>query len=79
MWKQNIYHISYTGDTELINNDLFIKAKNKAVNLVIDVVKQEESVDEDKKTELSLNIYKWIAQNYPDYTEVFTKAKEAMH
>ena len=76
---ENIYHISYTGDTELINNDLFIKAKNKAVNLVIDVVKQEESVDEDKKTELSLNIYKWIAQNYPDYTEVFTKAKEAMH
>ena len=76
---ENIYHISYTGDTELINNDLFIKAKNKAVNLVIDVVKQEESVDEDKKTELSLNIYEWIAQNYPDYTEVFTEAEEARH
>lgn len=74
---EDIYHISYEGNVDSIDNDLFIAAKNKAVNLVIDVIKKEEEV-EDAKSTLSLNIYDWVAQNYPDYSNTFTEAREAM-
>ena len=62
---EDIYHISYDGNTDAIDNDLFIAAKNKTVNLVIDIVQHES--EEEKKHVLSLNIYDWINKNYPDY------------
>jgi hypothetical protein len=27
---------------------------------------------------LSLDIFKWVAENYPDYVDSFDKAKEAL-
>ena len=74
---QNIYHITYDGDTDAIDNDLFIKAKNIAVNLVIDVVQHEEE-KESIKSKSALNIYEWVQKNYPDYIDIFSKAKEAI-
>ena len=74
---ENIYHISYDGDTDFIDNDLFIQAKNKAVNLVIDVV-QHENEEETSKNTVSLDIYDWVSKNYPDYVDTFNKAKEVL-
>ena len=74
---EDIYHISYEGDTNLIDNDLFIKAKNIAVNLVIDVI-QKENIEEKNTKMTSMNIYEWVKQNYPDYIDTFNKAKEVM-
>jgi len=73
----DIYHISYDGDVNAIDNDLFIEAKNKCVNLVIDVLRHEE--EEQKKVKLStLNIYDWVKEHYPNYAEVFNNAKEVL-
>lgn len=74
---EDIYHISFDGNVDNIDNDLFIAAKNKAVNLVIDVVKHEEDA-EDVTSNLSLNIYDWVKDNYPDYSDIFIEAREAM-
>ncbi len=74
---EDIYHISYDGDTEQINNDLFIQAKNKAVNLTIDVIQHEVENDTEKKMS-NLNIYEWVNKNYPDYIDIFNSAKEAI-
>lgn len=73
-----IYHISFKGDTSVINNDLFIEAKNKTINLVIEPVPEEQAVEEIKEKKLNLDFYDWVAQNYPDYNEYFNKAKEAL-
>lgn len=75
---EDIYHITYDGDVNEIDNDLFIKAKNASVNLVIDVVQHEEEVDKSNAS-LALNIYEWVKTNYPDYNDIFIKAKEAMN
>lgn len=77
---EDIYKITYDGDVNAINNDTFIKAKNKAVNLIIDIVKHEESNDDTSEAEssIALNIYDWVDSNYPDYNEIFIKAKEAI-
>jgi hypothetical protein len=74
---EDIYHITYKGNVDEINNDLFIAAKNIAVNLVIDIVKQEEETEETQNT-LALNIYDWVKDNYPEYNDIFIKAKEAL-
>ncbi len=73
---EDIYHITYKGDTNAIDNDLFIEAKNNTINLVIDVV--EDVVEEKVEKKLSLDIFKWVAENYPDYVDSFDKAKEAL-
>ena len=75
---EDIYHISFKGDTSVIDNDLFIEAKNKTINLVIDLVEDEEVVKEEKETKLTLDLFDWVAKNYPDYKESFEKAKEAI-
>lgn len=75
---EDIYKITYDGDINAIDNDLFIKAKNIAVNLVIDIVKHDEEVVEENNSSLVLNIYDWINSNYPDYKDIFSKAKEAI-
>lgn len=74
---EDIYKITFDGDINSINDDLFIAAKNKAVNLVIDVVQHETEVDT-KKSSLALNIYDWVNANHPDYKDIFIKAKEAI-
>lgn len=74
---EDIYHIIYDGDPEAINNDLFIQAKNKAVNLTIEPVQHDEVVEEkvEEAKKLMPDLYSWVATNYPDYTEHFEKAK----
>lgn len=74
---EDIYHLMFKGDTSVIDNDLFIAAKNATINLVIDVVSEEETEEKEEK-KLSLDIYQWVAENYPDYKEQFEKAKEAL-
>lgn len=75
---EDIYHIEFDGDIETIDNDIFIEAKNKAVNLIIDIVKHEQESTADDDTSLALNIYDWVKDNYPDYVDTFNSAKEAM-
>lgn len=74
---ENIYHIEYLGDVNKIDNDIFIKAKNTAVHIVIDVVAKEELLEEDSSTQTSkiLTLYEWIADKYPDYVDIFNKAR----
>ena len=74
---EDIYQISYEGNVDDIDNDLFINAKTKAVNLVIDVIKHEEESTTPVET-LTLNIYDWVKDKYPDYNDIFVKAKEAL-
>ena len=73
---EDIYHISYDGNVDAIDNDLFIKAKNNTVNLIIDVVQHEEDKAEVSEKSPALNIYDWINVHYPDYKDIFIKAKE---
>ena len=73
---ENIYKITYDGDINNIDNDLFIQAKNKAVNLVIDVVSTSIETEENQVAELNLDIYSWINEHYKDYAEYFEKAKQ---
>ena len=74
---EDIYKITFDGDVNVIDDNIFIKAKNTAVNLVIEVV-QHETETENKNSSLALNIYDWIAENHPDYKDIFIKAKEAI-
>lgn len=74
---EDIYKITYYGDVNAIDNDLFIAAKNIAVNLVIDVVQHDEEVNTSNSS-LALNIYEWVNTNYPDYKDIFIEAKEAI-
>ena len=74
---EDIYKITYDGNVDLIDNDLFINAKNIAVNLIIDVVQHEEEA-ETNTSDLSLNIYDWVRSNYPEYNDIFTKTREAL-
>lgn len=74
---EDIYHIKFNGDVSIIDNDLFIDAKNKSVNLIIDIIQPEEEQENIGK-KLELNIYDWINTNYPDYNNVFLQAKEAI-
>jgi DNA repair exonuclease SbcCD nuclease subunit len=71
---EDIYQIRYTGDTSVIDNDIFIKAKEKAVNLIIDVISEDKP--EEEKQISSIDFWKWLDSNYPDYNDVFKKARE---
>ena len=71
---EDIYHITFTGDVNAIDNDLFIKARNKTVNIVIDVM----NIEEENKSDISLNLnfMDWINENYSEYSDIFKKALE---
>lgn len=80
---EDIYHIVFDGNPEVINNDLFIKAKNKAVNLVIEPVQHEDTVvgnEEEAEIKKSLmpDLYSWVKLNHPDNAEDFEKAKNSL-
>lgn len=75
---EDIYHIQYDGNVDVINNDLFIAAKNKAVNLVIDVIKHEEDELESTTKSHLPDIYNWVKTNYPDYETTFNEAREVV-
>jgi len=72
----NIYQITYKGDTSKIDNDLFIEAKNKTLNLTINPI-ADEVVETKKVKKTALDIITWVSQNYPDKVDLFIKAKEA--
>ena len=61
----------------VIDNDLFIEAKNKTVNLTIDVIEHEEEKAAIERSH-AINIYKWIEEHYPEYIDTFNNAKEAL-
>ena len=71
---EDIYQITYEGDSSVIDNDIFIKAKNIAVNLVIDVIKKDEVEDKEKEI-TNLDFISWIKTNYAEYTDIFEKAR----
>ena len=73
---EDIYHITYKGDANEINNDLFIKAKNIAVNLVIDVFEDDVSDNEEESESTLLGLLDWVNTNYPDYSAVFRQVME---
>ena len=73
---EDIYQITFSGNIEKIDNDLFIEAKNKAVNLII---QQEENIKKEIKNNFEFDIYTWVEKNYPEYTEKFTEAKTKLN
>lgn len=75
---EDIYHLSFKGDTSVIDNDLFIEANKKSIQLAIEVV-TEETVEEttEKKPTSLIDIYSWVATHYKDYSEYFEAVKEA--
>ena len=75
---EDIYHITFDGNPDTIDNDLFITARNKAVVLTIDVVKHDEEEKEIIEKEHISDIYKWVDEKYPDYTEIFNTAKRGL-
>ena len=74
---EDIYHISYKGDTHKIDNDLFISGRNKAANVVIDVV-EDKITEENKSHTMNINFMEWIKENHSEYLDIFKKAKEDM-
>lgn len=70
-----IYNLTYDGDISAIDNSLFIEAKQKSINLVLNLVQHEV-----EETELvhNTNFYSWIAENYQDKIEIFNEARHAI-
>lgn len=76
---EDIYHVTFTGDVDAIDNDLFIKAKNIAVNLVIDVVQKEDEEPEHTETSEHIpDLFEWVNKNYPDFSATFNDAREVV-
>lgn len=76
---EDIYQITYEGNVDDIDNNLFIAAKNKAVNLVIDVLKYEETEQQVTQDSFIPSIYEWVKTKYPEKSEIFDKAKEEIN
>lgn len=74
--EEDIYQIKFDGNVDIIDNDIFIAAKNKAVNLIIDVLNHDEEESTSHKASLNTNIYEWVNTNYPEYKDVFSKARD---
>lgn len=73
--EENIYRIQYFGNFDAIDNNKFIEAKNKAMNLQISIEEQKE--EEVKEIEIGevLPFMKWVETNYPEYLEEFSNAE----
>ena len=74
---EDIYKITYDGDLKAINDDLFITAKNMAVNLIIDIVLHESEIDASTSS-IALNVYDWVTENHSEYKNIFINAKEVI-
>lgn len=68
-----IYNLTYDGDIDKIDNDLFVKAKNKAINLVLNLSKPTEI--ETKQVSLNTNFYDWVKSTHEDMLPFFIEAK----
>ena len=68
-----IYNLTYNGNIDSIDNDLFVKAKNKAINLVLNLSKPEEM--KQQKVSLNTNFYDWVKVNHNDMLPFFMEAK----
>lgn len=72
--KEYIYKIKYIGDPSKIDNDLFTEAKNKALNLIIDIENIDTVILDDNNENKHLGaILDWVKEKYPDYYDDFTK------
>lgn len=71
-----IYNITYNGDISKIDNDLFIKAKSKAINIVI-ALKQVENLNTTEIQDCG-SFFDWIKNTYPDKLSVFQNAKNVL-
>lgn len=72
--SEDIYHISFEGNPDVIDNDIFIKAKNIAVQISIDVINPIEETQKNEHKSI-LNFYDWINANYPQYIDDFNNMK----
>ena len=73
----DIYKITYTGDSSVIDNDLFIQARDKVINITIDVTPQEEIVSATTKISDSMpTIYEYVKKDYPEHYNSFDVARE---
>lgn len=73
--KEYIYKIKYFGNPNMIDNDLFINAKNTALNLIIDVENIELVVVNDNKQQNLSSILTWVKEKYPEYYNDFINLK----
>ena len=72
-----MYKLIYSGDISAIDNDLFILAKNKAINLTLNLVTEEQQSDS-IVTKVD-SFYNWLKANYPDKLNVFKEATEELN
>lgn len=70
-----IYNLTYDGDIDKIDNDLFVQAKNKAINLVLNLSKQEEI---QTQSTLNTNFYDWVKSVHADMLPFFMDAKNTL-
>lgn len=71
-----IYKIEYDGDISAIDNDLFIAAKNKAINMTFTLATDDLSQD---STIAKLDsFYSWVTTNYPDKLALFREAQQEL-
>ena len=74
--SENIYKITYMGDTSKIDNSKFTEARNRAINLVLEIEKFDKEEDlVSTKQENIKDFISWVSDNYPDKLEQFTDAK----
>lgn len=76
---ENIYKITYLGDTSKIDNSKFTEARNRAINLVLEIEKFDKEKDLIvSKQENIKDFITWVNDNYPDKLEQFTDAKNSI-
>ena len=75
---ENIYKITYTGDTSKIDNSKFIEARTRAINLILDIERfdKEEDLNSQTTQQNIKDFQTWIKDNYPDKLESFKQAKQ---
>ena len=78
--SENIYKIYYQGDTDSIDNVKFTEARNRAINLVLEIEKfdKEEDLVITNKENMK-DFISWIDENYKDKLDDFQNAKENIY
>lgn len=74
----DIYQIHFSGDPSVIDEALFMEARNKTVNLIVDVAKPEDKAEAETKAkkQFILNPYVWIKDAHPEMAKRWDEARE---
>lgn len=70
--EENIYNISYAGNWNDIDNDIYKQAINKAIVMNIKILERDDVQISDEMDEF----WKWIKNNYPQKLDEFKHAVE---